>query len=91
MITSPHRVRRHEDGEFRGQIEHYFPDPDDRGLFELGDPSIGPEKHHKKNAIFTESIETALHLVRTYGFSIRMRGDLMRQRNLIRHEEIQGL
>jgi hypothetical protein len=72
-------------------LEHYFPDADERGFYALGDPALGLEKHHKKNAFFAESIETALHLVRTYGFSIRMRGDLTKQWNLIRRDEIQGL
>ena len=90
-MTTPHRVRRHETGQFVGRLEHYFPDADERGFYELGDPKIGPEKHHKKNAIFTESIEAALHLVRTYGFSIRMRGNLTNQRNLIGAADIECL
>jgi hypothetical protein len=89
--TTPHRVRRHSGGDFAGQLEHYFPDADERGFHELGDPKRGPEKHHKPNAIFVESIEMALHLVRTYGFSLRMRGNLTNQRNLISADKIECL
>ena len=91
MITTPHRVRVHDRGKFAGRIEHYFPDTADNGLYELGDPKRGKEKHHKKNAMFAQLIEMALHLVRTYGFSIRMRGNLTNQRNLISANEIECL
>ena len=90
-VLTPHRVRSHDDGPFAGHLEHYFPDADDRGFYELGDPKRGNEKHHKKNAIFVETIGMALHLVRTYGFSIRMRGNLTNQRNLISADEIECL
>lgn len=86
-VLTPHRVRRLDDGK----LEHYFPDADGNGMYELGDPSIGIESHHKKNAIFVHSIEMALHLVRTRGFSIRMRGDVTGQRNLISAAQIECL
>jgi hypothetical protein len=89
--TSPHRIRRHINGPFAGQLEHFLPDADERGMYELGDPVRGTEKHHKKNAIFVETIDMALHLVRTYGFSIRMRGNLTKQRNLISADQIECL
>ncbi len=86
-VLTPHRVRRLDDG----RLEHYFPDADASGWYELGDPARGTEKHHKKNAIFVSSIEMALHLVRNYEFSIRMRGNVTGQRNLISAREIEGL
>ena len=89
--TTPHRVRQHTEGEFAGKVERYFPDRDERGFYELGDPKRGQEKHHKANAIFVDTIEMALHLVRTYGFSLRMRGDLTNQRNLISADKIECL
>ena len=86
------RERFHEDGDFVGQTERYEVSPHPLSeLYELGDPAVGKEAHHKKNAIFTETEEAALYLVRKYGFSIRMRGNLTNQRNLITAEEIQGL
>ena len=91
MITTPHRVRKHEDGAHVGRLEHYFPDADSEGFYRLADPALGPEKHHLKYAILTKNISVALHLVRVHGLSIRMRGNLTQQWNLIRREEIQGL
>ncbi len=91
-MTQIFRNRLHEDGNFAGQVERYVISPHpDTDLFELGDPKVGKEAHHKKIAIFTEIVEAALYLVRSYGFSIRMRGDLTQQRNLISADEIQGL
>ena len=86
-----YRERDHKSGQFAGQVERYLPDPDARGLFELADPKLGKDKHHKKNAIFASSESAALHLVRSYGFSLRMRGYLTGQRNLISASEIRGL
>ena len=74
-----------------GQTERYIPDPDGAGMYELGDPKRGSEKHHKKNAIFVPTLEMALHLVREYGFSLRMRGEITGQRNLFSASEIEGL
>jgi hypothetical protein len=86
------RERYHDSGDFVGQTERYEVSPHPvSGLFELGDPDVGIESHHKKNAIFTETLEAALYLIRTYGFSIRMRGDLTKQRNLISANELQGV
>ncbi|WP_140870263.1 hypothetical protein [Sphingomonas oligophenolica] len=86
-VTTPHRVRRLASGA----LEHYFPDPDDQGMYELGDPKKGAVKHHKVNSIFVGSIEMALYLVREYGFSIRMRGNISGQRNLISADKIEFL
>nr|WP_295662623.1 hypothetical protein [Polymorphobacter sp.] len=91
MITTPHRVRRHENGEHAGMLEHYFPDADEQGFYRLADPAIGSERHKLENAILTKNISVAIHLVREHGFSIRMRGNLTKQWNLIRREEIQDL
>ena len=91
-MTQVFRNRLHGEGDYVGQTERYEISPHpDTGLFELGDPKVGKEAHHKKNAIFTETLEAAMYLVRSYGFSIRMRGDLTKQRNLISADEIQGL
>ena len=90
-MSSVYRERRHKSGRFKGQIERYLPDPDTRGLYELADPKLGREKHHKKNAIWASTESAALHLVKTYGFSLRMRGYLTGQRNLISASEIEGL
>jgi hypothetical protein len=78
-----YRDRLHKGGALAGQIERYWPDPDERGLFELGDPEIKGSAHHKPNAIFVENEAAAVRLVRRYGFSLRMRGEVTGQRNLI--------
>lgn len=41
------------------------------GMFVLGDPAHGAQKHHKENAVMVPSYSEALELVRK-GFSIRM-------------------
>ena len=74
-----------------GRTERYLPDANDQGQFELGDPSRGDEMHHKKNAVFVNTLDMALHLVREHGFSLRMRGELTDQRNLISASQIEGL
>ena len=86
-VLTPHRVRRLDDG----RLEHYFPEEDANGMYELGDPKRGSEQHHKKNAIFVGSIEMAWHLVREHGFSIRMTGNVTGQRNLISAQQIECL
>ena len=78
-----YRERLHKSGPLAGQVERYWPDPDDRGLFELGDPEVKKKSHHKPNAIFVENEAAAVRLVRRYGFSLRMRGESTGQRNLI--------
>jgi hypothetical protein len=78
-----YRDRLHKEGVLSGQTERYWPDADDRGLFELGDPEIKEKSHHKLNAIFVENEAAAIRLVRRYGFSLRMRGEFTGQRNLI--------
>ena len=86
-----YRDRHHNAGDFAGQTERFEVSPHPvSGLFELGDPTVGNESHHKKNAIFTETLDAALHLVRSHGFSLRMRGNLTKQRNLISASEIEG-
>lgn len=91
-MTIIYRNRMHNEGDHAGKIERFELSPHpESGLFELGDPKVGKAAHHKKNAIFTQTEEAALRLVRLYGFSIRMRGDLTKQRNLISANEIEGI
>ena len=83
MSHLAYRDRLHKEGPLAGQTERFWPDPDDRGLFELGDPEIKGSSHHKPNAIFVENEPAAVRLVRRYGFSLRMRGEVTGQRNPI--------
>ena len=86
-VTTPHRVRKLDDGRF----DTYFPDANKDGMYVLADPSYGSEMHHEKNAIRVRSIALAMHLVREHGFSIRMRGNVTRQWNLIAASKIECL
>jgi hypothetical protein len=92
-----YRERQHTDGKHAGQSEVYWPDPDERGLFELGDSKV-PKKpdgknqnQRKEHAIFVENEKNAVRLVREYGFSFRMKGELTGQRNLIKPESIKDV
>jgi hypothetical protein len=60
-------------------------------LFELGDPEVKKISHHKPNAIFVENEAAAVRLVRKYGFSLRMLGDVTGQRNLISASKIKDV
>jgi len=92
-----YRDRHHLNGDFAGQTERYWPDPDERGLFELGDPRV-PKKSDGKNqnqrkeyAVFVENEENAVRLVKEYGFSLRMRGELSGERSLIQPDSIKDV
>ena len=53
-MTTIYRNRLHDEGDHAGKVERYELSPHpESGLFELGDPKVGKEAHHKKNAIFT--------------------------------------
>ncbi|WP_298466673.1 hypothetical protein [uncultured Erythrobacter sp.] len=84
------QLKRHRNLE-DGRVEIYTPAPDASNLLELGDPKRGSEMHHKKNAVFVGTLEMASYLIREYGFSLRMKGDLTGQRNLISAHEIEGV
>ena len=43
----------------------------DRG-YQLADPSLGPEWHHVKNAIFVRSLTEVADLIQRRGFAVRM-------------------
>lgn len=42
------------------------------GYYELADPKLGKNFHHKENAIPVQTLEEAAHLIQTKGFAIRM-------------------
>jgi hypothetical protein len=67
--------------------EHYFARRNKNGKFELGDPALGREKHHTKNRIEVHAIEEVARLVRS-GFSLRMRGNITNQWNMITPSKI---
>ena len=67
--------------------EYYFADRNKNGKFELGDPAHGRKKHHKKNRIEIYEIEEVVRLVAS-GFSLRMRGEMTNQWNMIAPKNI---
>lgn len=90
-VRTPHRVRRHDSGPFAGRLEHFFPEANASGHYVLADPSIGREMHHVEHSIRLNNITEAVRLVVEKGYSIRMRGNLTGQWNLIRRDEIRDL
>jgi len=59
---------------------------DKRG-YQLGDPSLGTEWHHVKNAIFVQSLEQAADLIEQRKLAIRMGRKGLRP-SLIRHKSL---
>lgn len=68
--------------------EKYFPAETKDGRFQLADPSIGEARHHAEHAIFADTIHEAMELVTERGFSLWMKGQNTKQRNLIAADQI---
>ncbi len=68
--------------------ERYEPAITRRKQYQLADPAFGAEKHHAKNAVYADTLEEAVKLVRQRGFLLWMRGQQTGQRNLISPEQI---
>ena len=69
--------------------ERYEPALTRDGRFQLADPAYGSVKHHSKHAVYADTLDEALELVRSKGFSLWMRGADTNQRNLIAPSSIQ--
>ncbi|MSU90196.1 hypothetical protein GE300_11295 [Rhodobacteraceae bacterium 2CG4] len=63
---------------------HVFKD----GFYRMADPAHGSTKHHAKDQIRVGTLEEVRNLLGK-GFSLRMRGKVTRQVNLIKPEEIE--
>ena len=61
---------------------HRYPN----GLFRVADPAMGDVKHHAKNQLSVREDQIESYLQR--GFSLRMKGDVGCQVNLISPSEI---
>ena len=68
--------------------DRFLPHRNRLGSFVLGDPKHGSEKHHAKHKVFVGTLEEAVHLVETRGFSLWMKGLKSKQLNLISPDEI---
>jgi hypothetical protein len=81
------RYRHHSIGEHSEKTEVYTPHMNRDGFYVMADPSIGPERHHRRNELLRSSLtEVADDLKK--GFMLRMRGDLTGQINLISADQI---
>ena len=86
-----YRERRHADGLHAGTTEIYRPVRNRKGNYVLGDPAFGNSKHEKHNQVYEPVEAKALALDRNQRFSIRMKGELTGQLNMIIPENIVGL
>ena len=68
--------------------EIYHPAVRRDGRFQLADPQFGSKKHHRKHAVFADTIGEVMALVRERGFSLWMKGEKTKQRNLISPDQI---
>ena len=66
--------------------ERYFPHRYKDGLYRVADSALGATKHHRANQIAVRAQEIGSYLQK--GFSLRMRGEISRQVNLIVASEI---
>lgn len=70
--------------------ELYVFDRNGSGMFELGDPKFGNEKHHSLNEIEVSDLSEAIKLVER-GYHPRMRGIQSNQTNMISPKNVKIL
>ena len=58
-------------------------------MFVLGDPAKGKVKHHAEHKLEVQTVPEVIELL-GLGYSLWMKGDLTRQRNLIASQNIEG-
>lgn len=83
----PKLVRRRELPD--GRVEEYVPMPNKLGLYTLADRAVDPQHNKAVNQFFVDSIEALVARVRKGGVSVRMRGSITGQPNLISAAEIE--
>ena len=72
-----------------GRVEEYTPMTNKHGQYILADRAVDPQHNKAVNQFFVESLEALAARVRKGGVSVRMRGDLSGQPNLISAAEIE--
>lgn len=72
-----------------GQIEEYTPMTNKHGQFILADRAVDPQHNKAANQFFVDSLEALTARVRRGGVSVRMRGNISGQPNLISAAEIE--
>lgn len=72
-----------------GRIEEYTPMTNKHGQYILADRVVDPQHNKATNQFFVESLEALAARVRQGGVSVRMRGNISGQPNLISAAEIE--
>lgn len=80
-------VRRRELSN--GQVEEYTPMTNKHGQYILADRAVDPQHNKAANQFFVDSLEALAARVRKGGVSVRMRGSISGQPNLISAAEIE--
>lgn len=80
-------VRRRELPD--GRVEEYTPMTNKHGQYILADRVVDPQHNKSVNQFFVDSIEALAARVRKGGVSVRMRGSVSGQPNLISAAEIE--
>jgi hypothetical protein len=74
-----------------GQVEEYTPMTNKHGQFILADRAVDPQHNKAVNQFYVDSLEALAARVRKGGVSVRMRGSVSGQPNLISAAEIEIL
>lgn len=72
-----------------GRVEEYTPMTNRNGQFILADRAVDPQHNKAVNQFFVDSLDALVARVRKGGVSVRMRGNLSGQPNLISAAEIE--
>jgi hypothetical protein len=72
-----------------GRIEEYTPMTNKHGQYILADRAVDPQHNKAVNQFFVDSLEALAARVRKGGVSVRMRGSISGQPNLISAAEIE--
>lgn len=72
-----------------GRIEEYTPMTNKHGQFILADRAVDPQHNKAANQFFVDNLEALAARVRKGGVSVRMRGNISGQPNLISAAEIE--
>jgi hypothetical protein len=74
-----------------GRVEECLPVRNQHGQYILADRSVDPQHNKAVNQFFVDSIEALVARIRNGGVSVRMRGSISGQPNLISASEIEIL
>jgi hypothetical protein len=72
-----------------GQIEEFLPMTSRHGQFILADRAVDPQHNKAVNQFYVDSYEALIARIRRGGVSVRMRGSINGQPNLISAAEIE--